>query len=372
MATIETIGSSGCDYTSLEAWADAHNADLTSDPNAPYIAQLEPEEFDAGVDLTAEDSLVTDSTHYLEITAKPGYEFKGDFYADFPIIKGGVGCVPYTRISHVVFGKGGMAYAVNLEGGVIIDSVGMWQVSYSASNDKKNVLVEFVRRYTYGGYTFASTDTVVIQNCVVYDVSVHNSNTGGYGATFRGIVNSALNDTCPVRAYNNVIDKVTLSTDGTGDCVFSGIGDFSASDNFASTVARNNIIGSQITGADTIHCIETSGEGSVVEDYNAVSDASGAGSHDINNIVSSEVFVSITEGEENFLVKESSPEATGGIGPDADESVPVVDIAGNERSGTTCPMGAYAEVGAGGGEKAIMNQFQKSNLGADLFNGSLL
>jgi len=366
MATIETIGSSGCDYTSLQAWADAHNADLTSDPNAPYIAQLEPEEFDAGVDLKNEDSLVTDATHYLEITAKPGYEFKGDFYADFPIVGGSIRCVPYTRISHIVF-KGSISevYAVQADGGTIVDSVGVWQVNYT-EDSSKSLLAYLIKCEALSSARCESHDTVVVKNCVVYDVSVHNTNTGdSAGLDFRGIVNYSSTDdyyTFDILAYNNVFDKITLSTEGGGSLTFRGIGDRSDVADLCTTTAKNNIIGSQIT-ADTIHCIETSGKGTVVEDYNAVSDSSGAGSHDINNIVSSDVFVSLTSGAEDFHVKESSPEATGGIGPDADSNVPIVGIAGNERSGMTCPMGAYAEAESGGGNVYEVSVMLGSGLG---------
>jgi hypothetical protein len=41
MATIETIGPSGCDYTTPQAWYDSHAGDITADLFAPYIGEIE-------------------------------------------------------------------------------------------------------------------------------------------------------------------------------------------------------------------------------------------------------------------------------------------------------------------------------------------
>jgi hypothetical protein len=80
--TIEKIQAVGGDYTTPQAWYDAHKGNLTSDPNAPYIGEMAAEEF-PGVDMSGS---TTDADHYFHLRAQSGAEFNGDFGGSYPLI----------------------------------------------------------------------------------------------------------------------------------------------------------------------------------------------------------------------------------------------------------------------------------------------
>ncbi|MCD6197488.1 MAG: hypothetical protein J7K15_02805 [Deltaproteobacteria bacterium] len=106
-------------------------------------------------------------------------------------------------------------------------------------------------------------------------------------------------------------------------------------------------------------------------DYNASSDGTGDdwGTHGRAN----QTFSFVDEANDDYHLASNDTGAKDyGTDLSTDSYLPIWrDIDGEDRVGGTWDIGADEYVTTGGGG-AIINQFQKSNLGADLFNGSLL
>jgi hypothetical protein len=86
MATVQSIKASGGDYTTIQAWYNAHDGNITGDANAPYIGELYAEEYSAGATFATS---TTDATHYFHLRAAEGYEFDGDLENknNYPVVK---------------------------------------------------------------------------------------------------------------------------------------------------------------------------------------------------------------------------------------------------------------------------------------------
>jgi hypothetical protein len=101
MATIDTIGPVGCDYTTPHAWWAARGGDIRSDANAPYIGEIVAGQY-SQFEMASDGSTWTDADHYFELRAAADDRFRGDFDGSYPKIAGIKCSVPYTRFKYIV------------------------------------------------------------------------------------------------------------------------------------------------------------------------------------------------------------------------------------------------------------------------------
>ena len=285
MATIETIKSDGTgDYTSPQAWYDAHKGDITSDPNAPYIGELNGEEFATFTDMYGS---TTDSSHYFHLRAMSGAEFKGDFAAlGVATIKGDTNGYfltvedNYTRIEHILFGKSSFTdkqpFCIFVSGGssnVIIDSCGVYSITTTATSST---------RYIIGiGVSVSSSDTIV-RNCMVGDLK--GINNGG-NTEIGGIIMHI------GKLYNC---SVVLS-----DSDSSIVGIWGEN---SSTIIKNCV--STVPSSETAFYFDTFHP--PIHDYNASSDSTATGAHSITNINPTDEFIDTNPSTMDLHLKSTS------------------------------------------------------------------
>jgi hypothetical protein len=284
-ATIETIGSTG-DYTSPQAWYDAHSGDITDDTNAPYIGEMAAETF--GSQLWMGNS-TTDADHYFHLRAQSGAEFNGDFAGSYPLLSSDVPQIvvindDYTVVENIVAGDvdrtGGSldGFYVSQASNVVLDTVGVYNLS-ATHTDSIHI----------HGITIAGVPEIkgkaTIRNCAIG--KLFGVFDPGKSGTLWGIHVS--NDST-TQVYNCAIEG--LATDSTVE-THSAYG-IEVADIRCHTTIANNVIGS--LDAPTIRGIYVEGasEDQVVElTNNATIDTSG-GTNSQDNIVPADEFVDIT------------------------------------------------------------------------------
>jgi len=284
MATVESIQASGGDYTTPQAWFDAHKGDITSDANAPYIGEMAAEDFTTGL-VATDVSTVTDSTHYFHLRAKSGAEFKGDFDASYPVIKAHAGfsssaielgaTLNYTRIEHIVCGEDdsmNVGIYIGSATHCLIDSVGIHDVTYSVNEQWGTVS---------GGIRVETADYTDIRNCVVGDFSSENTKIDGDGYTFGIYVYDSEN----VTVYNNSIQNM-ISIATYPFAVGIDLGHLVDHD---TDIVKNNVVGT-VTGGSAL-CFRWS---DAVHDYNASSDSTATGTNSITGITPGDEFTDTT------------------------------------------------------------------------------
>jgi hypothetical protein len=279
MATIETIQASGGDYTTPQAWYDAHKGDITGDVNAPYIGELAAEIFPG---FTMNES-VTDSTHYFHLRAQAGVKFDGNFAGSYPLLNstissGIISCGDsYSRFEHFVVGNTGTlqdlthGMVFNSCTGIVADTVGVFEITTSRHSTAA----------TQHGFSL-NDSSVTLHNCVIANLDLTNIKDTE-PASCVGI--SCLSGST-LFAFNCAIHGLVASATETGTATTVGI---EVSNGIAEII--NNVIGTLTgdltAGVNAINPIYTDIQ------YNATTDMTG-GSNSQDNIIPANEFADIT------------------------------------------------------------------------------
>jgi len=183
----------------------------------------------------------------------------------------------------------------------------------------------------------ASSDEIYIWNVIIQDFE----SSGGTGKAFYAESNG-------IKAY---IYNVSVVNCENG--FYGGGNEYTLIRNCLAQSCTDGFVGTFDSDSD-YNCSDISG------------DAPGA-----NSVTGTVSFVD-TANDNYHLASSDTVAKDAGYDLSTDPYLPIWrDIDGEDRVGGTWDIGADEYV-ATGGAGAIMNQFQKSNLGADLFNGSLL
>ncbi len=301
MATIESIQAAGGDYTSPQAWYDAHDGNITSDVNAPYIGEMKAEAFTDKLDMS---NSITDSTHYFHLRAQSGDEFDGDFDGSYPTITGvstdGLYIFisnDYTRIEHIVVGDSNITPVINNASlisvnadNVLLDTVGIYNSEFSGT---------VAGTITYRGIRIINGHNIVIRNCAIGDISVlNNKNDVGAHADCRGI--SIDNDTGDdAYVYCNAIQGINSSVTNAGATATTyGIYAKDCDDLFI----LNNVIGT-LTADDIVDPLFLSNNTSEDIQYNATTAGSLEGTNNQLNITVGNEFVDTTAATLDLHIK---------------------------------------------------------------------
>jgi hypothetical protein len=282
--TIEKIQAVGGDYTTPQAWYDAHKGNLTSDPNAPYIGEMAAEEF-PGVDMSGS---TTDADHYFHLRAQSGAEFNGDFGGSYPLINTKATSDAfvrvgddYTRLEHFVVGEvSGITeqytYGIHANGadGVTIDTIGAYDITAVSAFEP-----------CYMSAVFVDGGEAVIRNCAAG--KLHLTATALFGGAF---LNTFSSQNSTARFFNNAVEGCTAVGGVAGAGIVRGF--FSSSDDWIEIV--NNVAGT-ITGTSSQHEHGILVAGATYSDlqYNATTDTTG-GSNSQDNITPAAEFADIT------------------------------------------------------------------------------
>jgi hypothetical protein len=283
VSTTESIQAAGGDFTTPQAWYDAHDGDITGDGNAPYIGEMAAESFGAAVNM---DGSTTDADHYFHLRAQSGDEFDGDFDGSYPSIealdgssRGLVVGDDYTIVEHIVVkdaSPGGInthGVQVSVCGNVLLDTIGVLNIEATGSDF-------FV--ICAGIHINQSTGPVTIRNCAVGDILATNVKAGQAGQAYGILFAGKASDRFPFYCYNNAIEG--LQAVGNGTELARGIQVGSSSD--AKLV--NNVIGT-LVGDSTAGVFSAGNNDS--EDFrnNATTDTTG-GTNSQDNITPADEF----------------------------------------------------------------------------------
>ena len=74
--TTHSIGTTGRDYSTLQAWEDACPANLVTDGNIWRGECYNDSEFSSSGTLVTIAGITTDATHYVELTTATGHSFQ--------------------------------------------------------------------------------------------------------------------------------------------------------------------------------------------------------------------------------------------------------------------------------------------------------
>lgn len=289
MPTIETIQASGGDYTSPQAWYDAHAGDITSDPGAPYIGEMAAETFSVNLFF---DGSTTDADHYFHLRAQAGCEFTGDFDGAYPLIRGeGSHTVildtrdAYTRLEHFCVGGGGSGtyvFGIRIGGrNTLLDGVGVYNFGITSAHS--TLLVA-------GVWVLAACTSLTIRNCSIGYVWGTNTKEGE-GAYIRGIMVVATDTTktYAIYVYNNAVQDLTGAADGTAFA--RGIEVHTSEGVSGTATVGNNCIGS--LNADAVAGVYSEGSVTLISKNNATIDTTG-GDDSQDNITPADEFVDVT------------------------------------------------------------------------------
>ena len=311
MATIESIGASGCDYTSVQGWYDAHKGDITADANAPYIGEIIAGELTE--DVTMSES-TTDASHYFHLRAAAGAGTTPRLsdYTSFARIKG-----------YVLAGDNNCRVERIMVGNSADLRIGFWMFG-------TNSLVDGCVVYNATG--LASVDYCIemfngtVRNCIVSKCRFNNLAFPGDCGGIRGSDGSPEN---LAYCYNNVVDNLKL--DGAGTIILIGFMTLSGS---PIECYFNNIATDIGTGTNGFSI----GTGANV-DYNASSDATATGANSWVNIAPADEFVSVTPGSEDYNIKTATSAAIWKHGSDLHGLAgdpPTTDMEGAVLVGQRC------------------------------------
>jgi hypothetical protein len=279
---MRNTGAADVDYTTPQAWYDAHKGDITGDSNAPYIGELAAETFPG---LTMSES-TTSAARYFHLRAQAGAEFDGDFAGSYPVlntIAGTTGIIEfndsYVRLEHFVVGKTGALIGPNFDGvdilsgamGFLLDTVGAFQVSTAREDTAARAF----------GFTGTGCSGVV-RNCAVGDLAVENTkeDQSALCGAMRFLVGST------VSIFNCAVHGLTAIGNGAGDGTTLGL-----LADASTTELINNVIGA-ITGDVTAGVSVTNPVSSDLQ-YNATTDTSG-GTNSQDNITPASEFEDTT------------------------------------------------------------------------------
>lgn len=173
-------------------------------------------------------------------------------------------------------------------------------------------------------YEVSANDYISIKNTIIYGC------TGtGNGIHIRGGSSKVVYDleiyNCVVHGSleNNAVKVERIDTGGS--------------------VSIKNVVATG-SSADDFYLTDVSGTGAYSN--NASSDSTAPGDDSLINQIEADLFSDPSAGD--FSLKSGSPLIDAGIGPAQDSNVPLLDIAGNSRSGDTCTIGAFEFVDEGG------------------------
>ena len=168
--TIETIGATGCDYTTPQSWYDAHKGNIVTDSNAPYIGEMKAGTYQVACDF--KDS-TCDIDHYFHLRAYAGDEFRGKFDGSYPVFDAVAtssnaleNTDDYFKLTHIVF-KGlvgntendNMCFATAGDN-VVVDSCGFKDIGENGDQ--------------YGISLAGDNVKTTITNCVFADIRCEN------------------------------------------------------------------------------------------------------------------------------------------------------------------------------------------------------
>jgi hypothetical protein len=302
MATVESIGTGG-DYTTVQAWYNAHAGDITSDTNAPYIGELMPGTHTGGLDMT---SSTTSSTRYFHLRAKVGSRFDGDFAATYPVIKtDGSGPIVnitdnYFRMEHIVVGSSSsVTYGIKATGAtnLLLDSVGVYNIVNSLGD-------------LNGIHITDSGSSCIIRNCGIGYLRATASDSSN--RTCVGILVTETGGTNLVEITNNSLSNLTASSD-SGDATAYGI----RVTDIETAYVINNVVGTLTTstsGSDTEASVSISGVGAATNQNNAGTEAAVGGTNAVNSIIPAVVFEDVTSATLDLHLKDGAPGNVGAAG----------------------------------------------------------
>jgi hypothetical protein len=281
MATIESIQASGGDYTTPQAWYDAHSGDITNDANAPYIGEMAAESF-TGLNMAVS---TTSSTKYFHLRAQAGAKFNGNFAGSYPLLNispsSGAGIITcgdsYTRFEHFVVGSTGplpnLTHGIALSNctGIVADTMGVFEID--VTRDSTNALLH--------GFSL-NNSSAVLHNCAIANLTLTNVKDGELARC----VGAACLSGSTLSVFNCAVHGLASGAAGTGTATTVGV---EVSNGILEAI--NNVIGT-LTGDLTIGVNPINPISSDVQ-FNATTDTSG-GTNSQDNIVPVHEFKDIT------------------------------------------------------------------------------
>lgn len=300
-------------YASLNEWEAAEQTDLVTDTD---IAQV----ICSGAQDSTNTTIVgwtTGASNYIEIKTTTD-KHAGVFDAAKYFLDGGTGLgnslninEDFVRVLDLQFRRNATPTSGSARASINISGVGAGVIAIEG-NILKNISTN--TGITTGILVADSSPDYTIKNNIIYDYD----SASDVGVNFSGSA-----PTC--ESYNNTIINCTTGVKTR-----------------AVNLIRNTIF--QDCGTDI------SGTANASDDYNLTDNVSIPGA----NSVTSSTLTFENKAADNFALAAGDTDAIGaGIGPSSDSDVPVVDIVGEVRSGTTTDIGAFMFVSAGGGGRIM-------------------
>lgn len=324
-----TVAASGGDYSSLssaETTERATNYDLVNDDNT---IEFNCNDFADTNAVTIDSSWVTDSTHYITVKVDIANRHSGTAGNGYRLVAG-----IYDFM-----------YTVNAD---YTHTIGI-TLDYDTNNGQRN------------GIVLNSVTGAIIDSCLVYGVG--NSTVKSY--YMYNCVNSIVVNSISLDSVGNGF-SVSYSTHGYFyfcTSINAGVyGFFSANNTAHQTYCKNCYAGNSGT-ADYYSNDPSSFYTTTCHDSDGSADTTTACA-----VGSGAYFTNVTPGNEDcHITSASSGLYQTGTDLSGDAVYPVsIDFEDDARNSNPC-VGADEYLTG-----AIMNQLQKNNLGADLYNGSLL